>query len=376
MLIKSTNYLDNDASKTQLTNPEVTGTTVIRVQNTLSMSNGWAIQLGRTGEEKAEVVLGTIVNGTQLNTGALLHDHPTDTPIYFIKYDQLVFERSTAGTAGTAAPLTNGTLTIQADSPFTQFDDTSGSVSYAYKTFFRSSGLSVNSAESAWITPAGFPFYALGALRQRAKDKLWSDQLASDDQINSWLNEHLERMNNAAVAVNEDYSLGTMDVAFSSTTGLGTITQANFKTIRRLWTTYNGVDFFQATKMDIIDYTPNQQFSSTRPMVYMQGDSVFGIQPPDIGGTARIVYYQNSTQLANDDDNLPFPMRGYTQSFVDYALAMAYQKDGKLDEGKNILTTNVIPAIGAFRQEISPRNKTGNNYMKLTEMVTGEDFGI
>ena len=98
--------------------------------------------MGERGHEQTEVLVlsGDPGNGTLGTTTAVSrYEHPADTPIYAIKYDQVVFERSTDGTAGTASPMTGGTVTYQADGTVTEFDDTSGSASYAYKTYFKNS---------------------------------------------------------------------------------------------------------------------------------------------------------------------------------------------------------------------------------------------
>lgn len=374
MLIQTRNLLDTVSQKTYLSNPEVAGTTAIRIVNSSGMTNQWAVQIGDTGEERTEIVLGTIAAVGSLTCGALSFDHPSDTPLYFIKYNQLVFERSTAGTAGTALPLTSGTISIQADSPYTQFDDTSGSTSYAYKTFFRSSALSVNSTESAWITPAGFAFDSLASLRQRGKDRLWNSNYLADPVIDGWINECGEKMTNLAIAVNEDYALGTVDVAFSGVTELGTITATDFKFPRRVWVTYNGRDYFQAAKMAVNAYVPDQQFSSVSPYYYMMGDNVIGIKPDESGGTARLVYYANYAPMSNDDDRLPLSMRSYSHVFVSYIEAKSLAKDNKPAEASSVMNTEVIPGMNQFKSEIAPRGRTGNTYITTNEPISGDDY--
>ena len=177
MIVRNLNDLDSKAPITYLSNDEVTGTTIIRAKNTTGLTTGWAFQIGKTGEDKTEIVLGTVSNVGTLTVAALDFDHPTDTPIYGIKYNQVVFEKSTAGTIGTATPITNGTIEYQADSldrqtgqSYTIFDDTLGTTTDAYKTYFRNSVLALNSLESGWITPTGLTFYSLGKLRQRIRE--------------------------------------------------------------------------------------------------------------------------------------------------------------------------------------------------------------
>ncbi len=334
MIIKCRNTLADSAQKTYLTNAEVAGTKVLRWQNHNAFQTSWGIQIGKTGDEQSEVCVlknegPEAIQGT--TTANTVYEHPANTPIYATKYDQVVFKVSTSGTAGTALAIADGTITITPDSEYTQFDHTAGSASYAYKTAFRSSVLAVNSSDSDWIvvTPA---FYSLMNLRQRTKDKLWSDAFVSDDQLDDWLNEWLDEMNNVMVDVNEDYALGTANISFSGTAELGTITSTDFKTVRRVWVTTDGTDYYNATKMNIVDFLPNQEYNDTNPYYYMQGDNVLGRRPSDANGTASILYYKLPSHLNDDMDEIPIPMRAYTKSFVDYTLAQALFKDGKSNE--------------------------------------------
>jgi hypothetical protein len=375
MIIRVRNTLDQIAPYSFLSTGEVSGAGTLRVQNISAYSASWAIQIGKTGEEKSEVkLLGTATpSGTSvILTGTINYDHPTDTPVYAIKYDQVVFERSTSGTSGTATPMTGGTITITSDSDYTQFDDTSGATTYAYRTYFRNSVTTENSSESDWMTSAGFSFYSLARMRDRTKAKLHSaGYIKTDDVIDNWINEWMEKMSNVAISVNKDYMIGTADYAFG-TSGLGTITDTLFKEVRRIWITYNGSDYYQATKMDIIDFTPNETFNSSHPYFYYEGDNVFGIKPPESGGTARVTYYKYNALLTNDTDELPVVMRGYTKSFVDYALGNAYLLDDKDQKGAMFLK-NADVELERFRNEITPRSKTGPQTINVTDSIDGDD---
>ena len=373
MIIKTHNNLPETSLKTFLSNTEAAGTTVFRIKNGLGFANGWGVQLGETGEEQSEVLVLSGAAGSASGTvsSASKYEHPADTPVYAIKYDQVVFERSTTGTAGTATPMTDGTVTIQADHDYTQFDDTSGTPTYAYRTYFRSSGLALNTIESDWITSGGFSFYSLAKIRQRVKDKLWDANFVTDTMIDDWTNEWKDQMTNAVISVNEDYALGTVDVGFG-TAGLGTITTADFNQVRRVWVTYNGVDVFQSTKQNVNDFIPDQTFSSAHPYHNFRGDNIIQINPPEQGGTAQLVFYRFGTTMVNDTDELPIPMRPYTQSFVDYGLAQAYAKDGKLNEFDRTMAAAVSTKF-AFKNELTPRDKSGATYIDLKEEVTADD---
>lgn len=372
MIIQATNNLHLNAPKTYLSTGIAAGATTSPVKNTTGLTTSWGIQIGEIGEEQSEVLIGTNASGTSITHPATSFEHPADTPVYFTKYNQVVFERSTAGTSGTATPMTSGTITYQADRLVTEFDDTSGSASYAYRTYFRNSTLNVTTIESDWITSAGFAFYSLAKLRERTKGKLWNANFVTDDQIDEWSNEWKETLRREAIAVNEDYSLGTVNVAFG-TDGLGTITASDYKgMIQRLWVTYDGVGTYRAHKMDITSFLPDQTFSSVNPYYALRGDSVFLIKPEESGGTAHIVYPTLEVPMDSDTDELPVYMRDYTKSFVDYNLIQAQYKDGKISLTEKISLENALKSN--FKSDITPRKRNEPTYVELVENISGEDY--
>lgn len=376
MIIPSRNLLAEQqiTPVTYLTNAEVAGTSVLRWANASGFSASWALQIGKTGEEQTEVVLlgaSTPAGTAGTLTANTLYEHPANTPLYGIKFDQVVFERSTAGTAGTASPMTNGTITYQADKDVTIFDDTSGTSTYAYKTYFRSSVLAVNSIESDWITSGGFSFYSLAKLRERERRRLWNADYLTDDVLDDWNNEWKDEMTNAVIAVNEDYALGTVDVSFG-TAGLGTVTTADFSQPRRVdIVTSSGT--YQSTKQNVNDYLPGQIFQSTNPYHNWVGDSVIEVHPADSGGTARITFYRFGTTMVNDTDELPMPMRSYTKSFIDYCEAQALAKDGKTEQYRDKMGA-AMSARNDFVNKITPRDKSGPTKIHIVESTSPDDI--
>lgn len=179
-------------------------------------------------------------------------------------------------------------------------------------------------------------------------------------------------MVNAAVAVNDDYSIGTVNVAFAVTTGLGTITTADFKGPKRIEITYNGNDYFLSTKRMLNEYYPSEVVNSAHPYHNWEGNTVFRVFPSDQAGTAKIWYYKTGTPMVNDTDELDLPLRAYTKSFVDYSLGMAYQKDGKPTQAQNKFN-EANNQKEMFRTQITPRDKTGPTYVKIEEVTSGED---
>ena len=378
MIIQTTNNLHLSAPKTYTSYSEVSGTNVLRWKNPSGFNASWAIQVGETGEEQTEIVLlntATPSGTAGTLTANTLYAHSADTPLYGIKYNQIIFERSTAGTAGTAAPMTDGTITVQADRIVTEFDDTSGSASYAYRTYLRNSVLNATTEESNWITSSGFTYYSMASIRNRIRSKLWNSAFITDSAIDYWINEWLEKMRNAAISVNQDYALGSTSVAFG-TAGMGTITASDFRgQIRRVWITYDGVSDYQATKTTIREFLPDQEFSSSHPYVYMYGENVFGVKPGDTGGTAAVIYPLLFTPLDDDTDELPISIKPYSKSFVDYGLAQALYKDQKPNEASK-KEQDADVELERFKTEIAPRAKTGPTMIALVEPLTGITDGL
>ncbi len=372
MVISQKNILADTAQKTYLSFPEVSGTNTLRWGNPAGFSASWAVQVGETGQDQSEIVLlgtATPAGTAGTLTANTLYAHPTNTPVYAIKYDQLVFETSTTGTAGTAAPITSGTVSITPDSAYTNFDHTNGSLSYAYKTYWKNSISGSTTSESDWFVGT-VPMYAVGGLVQRVRAKLWHSDFVSDDDIKDWLSEWNEKLNNLAIQSNEDYNLGSVSVSFSGTADMGTITAENFKQIRRVWYTQDGNNWYQATKMDINRFLPTETFYDTRPYFYMYGDNVIGRRPADSSGTMGILYYQINTRLSNDYDFIPLPARSYSKSFVDYCDIQIQFKDSKISLSDKLAMEKALE--DGYRQQISPRSKAGPTYIDVVDITGGE----
>lgn len=377
MLIKASNTLDVLAEYTYIANNVSAGTNTFSVKNTNPFTASWAVQFGKTGESQSEIkILSSSTPSGTLGTIStnFSFDHPADTPIYAIKYDQIVFERSTSGTTGNATPITNGTVSITPNTPFTQFDDTSGAATYAYKVYYLNSTTSGSSSESDWLTSSGFAFHSLAKMRQRVKSKLVnSSYIVDDTEIDDWINEWLETMTNAGIDVDEGYLMGTTSVAYPGTTELGTISATDFKQPRRVWYV-DSSGTYQATKMESNTYAPTRTFSTTSPYFYWEGDTVLGRKPSDQGpGTYVIEYYKLSAVLVNDTDTLPASMQGYTKSFVNYAVGNALYKDSQQDTGDDFVASAMADRE-LFKKEITPRNKTGVTYIDIVEDTS--DQGI
>jgi len=371
MVIQCRNLLDQSAQTTYLTQLEAGGTTTLHVKNANGYADDqWAVQLGKTGEEQSEIrVLNGVPSGTSFAIGtATSFSHPTDTPVYAVKYDKIIWFRSITGTVGAAAVL--ATSNITPDSDFSQYDDTSGASTYSYKAAWFNSVSGGTSSLSDWLLSAGYDFYSLASIKQRVKDKLLNAGFIGDDSVlKDWINEYMEILTNKVIDVNQDYNLGSTNVTFAAASELGTITDADFKQVRRAWYTEGGASVYTMTKMESTTPRPDQVFTETQPFFYMHDNNVMARWPHDLAGTARILYYRLTPVLVNETDTLPTPMRGYTKGFVDYALAQAYRKDSKPDMA-NTMESSALGQADRFMKEMTPRTKTGPQMIDIVETVS------
>jgi hypothetical protein len=375
MIIQQPNPQTQDLPKT-FVSVSIGTVTSIPIKNINSFTASWGVQIGETGEEQTEVQVlnGTTPAGTALGIrGTTSFSHSLDTPVYPIKFNQVIFKRSVTGTAGTAVAITDGTVDIQADSQFTQFDDTSGATTYAYKTAYYNSVLAVSSDDSSWILPAGNSQYSLSRLRQRIRDKLFNSAFVSDDTLTDWINEWKDQLTNTAIKVNKAYAIGTTSISFNAGQQYGTITNADFKTLNRVWfSDSSGTSTVNASQIIMTDFSPTDIYSSDRPKFFYQGDNIIGRLPYDYTTTATILYSKLNVNLVNDSDELPVPMRGYTKSFIDYAMAQAYMKDNNQEAATPFMQMAENERL-KFEKEITPRHESGPQFVTNVEPISDDD---
>lgn len=370
MIIKIKNTQTLDAQKTVLVaSPSASGT-ALSVKNIAGFTNGWYAQIGETGGEKSEIkAVNGVPSGSVVPVVALSFTHPIDSPVYSIKYDQVVFKCSTSGTAGTATALTGGTVSITPDWEYTQFDHTTGSAIYAYKSCYRDSVAGAVSPDSSWLTSSGYSQYSLVKMRERIKGKL-NNQNVLDSDLDDWINEWLETMNNAAIAVNEDYAIGTTSVTFSGTAQEGTITDEDFKFIRKVEYTETG-EYYVALKTDLASIHPTDIYSSTRPFYYMKDARIIGRLPHSNNGTAQITFYKILDRLIDDTDELTAPLRSYSNSFVKWGVAQAKRKENEFAEASR-LEISALNDLERFKADITPRNKSGSTFIDFVQDIEEE----
>lgn len=346
--------------------------TVVPVKNGNIFRDGWAVQFGKTGESQSEIkiISGAPTSGTINLLAVTTYDHAQDTPVYQIHYDQIIVKRSTSGTAGTAVAI--GTTNITPNSLYTEYNDSSGTTGYAYKTQFFNSSSSDTSSESDWFIPGGPAFYSLQAIRQRGKDSLYNASYLKDDSVvDDWINEWIEVMTNSAIKVNQAYSIGTASYSFGAD-GTVTITAEDFKTATKIETTYDGTNYANSAEIPMQRFSSGDTFLSSSPKHSWQGDTTFIVLPANNGGTARITYSKLATRMVNDSDNLPLSLRSYTGGCIEYLLYKAFDQDLKRDYAESHYGKFKMSKQD-FISEITPRDQSGPKTIFFTDSLSGRD---
>ncbi len=378
MLLQVENNLDKQQSTqfSNLSSAISAGGTVFPVKNVNGFNQNWAFQLGKTMEGQAEILTNpnNPSGGTALNSqGTNLYSHPIDTPVFQIHYDKVIFLRSTTGTSGTASAI--ATVSITPNQFYTEYNDASGALTYAYQSQFYNSVSGDTSGTSSWFIPGGPTFYSLQKLRSRLKHDLYSANYIKDDNtIIDWVNEWLEIMTNSMIKVNQGYALGTASYPFSlsgtPSLALGTVTDPLFKNPIKVEITYDGVNYVNSMEIPYRSFGMNDNFSAIYPRHFWMGDTVFGILPPGTGGTVRMSNSIRYNPLVNDTDELPQILKGYTIGCIEYGLYKAYSLDQKDDIADRHFQKFVMYQ-NAFISEITPRDMTGEKMINLSESISG-----
>ncbi len=379
MILSVTNNLDVKSQYSYTAANVITGAGTIPVKNINAFSANHAIQIGKTGEEQTEIILlnSSAPSGTSIvSSGTTRFNHPLDTPIFDINFNQIIFKRSTIGTAGTAAAF--ATVNITPDSQYTQYNDTTGASTYAYKTQYNNSASGEQSSNSAWFIPGGPSFYSLAKLRQRSKDNLFSaGYIKYDSVIDDWINEWYVDWTNAAIKVNQGYSQGTVAYSFG-TAGYGTITAADFKQPKKVEISYDGGNSWtQSKEITIQSFSDSDIYTSVYPCHYWYSDNVIGIRPASTGGSVKLTYGKIPSLLTADSDELPLSLRAYTVGCMHWVLYRAYDNDQKSEYAEPHYQKYLVDK-GIFIGEITPRDMTGPKTIQFDETLSGraDDYDL
>lgn len=158
-----------DVEKTFVTSSITAADATLTVQNIAGGAVNGYLLVGELGQEKTELLqihASTAPSGTTITLAATAYptfNHPTDTPIYFINYNQVEFSRATTSGGDKSILVTSA---ITPDQECTVYNDVTNSTGYAYTRFKNSTTTTYSdySDEQSYGTIEG---YKAGALINR-----------------------------------------------------------------------------------------------------------------------------------------------------------------------------------------------------------------
>jgi hypothetical protein len=148
------------------------------------------LQIGETGQEKSEII--TVSNGTA-PTGTTVHfqtacvfDHPQDTKVYLLDYNQMALSRSTGISSQKGTLITTG---IQVDQLKTIYNDVTNTTGYGFVEFYDSINARFSSASDP-IPYAGYADNSVYMVKKRALNSA-HEQLDPEIVTNEYLDDCL-----------------------------------------------------------------------------------------------------------------------------------------------------------------------------------------
>lgn len=155
-----------DAPQTSLTAGVSAAGLTLTVFDNNGFTNGDYIIVGEPGQERSEIrrIGAAVTAGTSLTVDALTYDHPIDTPVTFIPWNQVEISRTTT-TTGTKTEIT--TMNIQIDRPSTTYVNT-GTVGTYYFARYENSASVTSSEYSDYAIATGYATTSVRAAKDEA----------------------------------------------------------------------------------------------------------------------------------------------------------------------------------------------------------------
>ena len=182
--------LTKDKKFSYLSGDVVAGATSVGVQSTIGFTTNQIILVGEIGREKTEIIKtssGSAPGGTSiaLNSG-LAFDHPQDTKVYLIDWNQFAISRATAATSQKS---TITTVNLQVDRDFSIYNDTTNLTGYGFIEFYDDINARYSTASDP-IPYAGYEDNTVFMIKKRALDAV-NEQVDTDLITNEFLNQSL-----------------------------------------------------------------------------------------------------------------------------------------------------------------------------------------
>jgi hypothetical protein len=205
--------------KSNLNIDAVTGEDTIDVYSTSQFAINQILIIGDIGNEGTELILTHASTGPSGNTvtlvTALSKDHPKDSPVYIVPFDQIEFSRATTLTGSKS--VLGSLLTIDPEKETMLYDEVVNSTGY-YFVRFKNSLTGIYSDYSDGVPFAGLTENTVGYAINTAMDELGVDFSSgvTYNMLFGWTNQMLHLVRGKMKAWSEyqefDYVAGTMSM--------------------------------------------------------------------------------------------------------------------------------------------------------------------
>jgi hypothetical protein len=385
------NHPDISANEnTGLTQQANAGDTTLTVLDSIGFAINKLLLVGALGADDTEIVkthTSTPPTQTLITlAAALLMNHPTDTPVALLDWDQIEISKATAK-GGTYTVI--ATINITPDEDGTTYKDTGGLTTDYYRIRFINSIDATFSGNSAEFPATGFTDETLAGMVQAIYNEFskQSNKLLRRTDIVRWLNEGYMKVATAFIDQDIDYYIkygtdgngGLIPFLAGQRSYSVTGSMPDFVRAKRWDFTFDGVNFYPADPIDSTFDNPASTYVNTTPKYYYEASNIVPRPLPtqSVGGMRpRYVYLP---PLMTTDDMVPDLPPGRRTILVNYALQKAFQADNKMDtanyygtlfqnDTEAILTLaknrypempNVIPMFG---MAVEPETNMGDGF--------------
>lgn len=261
MNITAYNIETDGLEKTYLTKPHSAGVTALTVKNNNKFATTLRILIGDMGTEKAEILTTAAPtgNGTVNVTSPTIYDHPVDTPIYVLTYDQIKFYRSTTGVAGAYTILATVDMDVDNAEKKTVYADSTALSTYYYEITYYNS---LTTGESDYSDPIPGSDYGYGTVGKIINDFYEEYGLEATSNITyrtliNWLNKVNDDLE---TRVKKPYDFMLTREAFSRTANARTLAFPTFTNGNpKMWK-------FQSMRYNYTDTTTDPDTDETYPV--------------------------------------------------------------------------------------------------------------
>jgi hypothetical protein len=355
---------------TFLTQKVSAGGTTLTVKNNASLNQYDFVVVGKLGIENTEIreITAAVTPGTSLTVDTLIFDHGADTPVTFIKVNQVKVYRSTD--AGVTYPLL-ATLSITPDEAWTYYDDGTSVATYLYKTTFYNSVSHYETGFSPAVLAVGYTPYALKTLEDRVLELFpdMDEKYITRDLIMHAFQDFQDELTAAIMKTRKQYFTATNEATPTAlTSGMAYYNLPDgFIYMLRLEIAYDGNNYYRGFPIDITFGQPDDVYNKTRPFYEFIAQQ-FHLRPTPDNSNGKYKYWAEvlPTQMANPEDELSVFLRPWKRGFIYRALQMAKYKDKKFDEGDSYgkLADRVVSEAVAV---LTVRQEDRGLWMELTD---------